>query len=98
MLAKQNYLQKKDLNMYSATPTHLYRKTKVLLKVTITKHCKPLTSRMTPMKRIGFRERDWFRGFTPTLKGFLSSSFKWVCTDNLKSSSTSKRWLIKRKN
>ena len=38
MLAKQNYLQKKDLNMYSATPTHLYRKTKVLLKVTITKH------------------------------------------------------------
>ena len=38
MLAKQNYLQKKDLNMYSATLTYLYRKTKVLLKVTITEH------------------------------------------------------------
>ena len=56
MLAKQNYLQKKDLNMYSATPTHLYRKTKVLLKVTITKHNQTFNIKNDA------HETDWFQG------------------------------------
>lgn len=35
--------------------------------------------------RIGSREKKRARSFMPTLKGFLSSSFKWVCTESRRS-------------
>lgn len=39
--------------------------------------------------RIGFREKNRAKSFLPTLKGFRSSSFKWVCTESRKSFSIS---------
>jgi hypothetical protein len=39
--------------------------------------------------RIGFREKKSAKSFLPTLKGFRSSSFKWVCTESRKSFSIS---------
>lgn len=58
-------------------------------------------------KRIGFRKKKWARSFMPTLKGFLSSSFRCVWTDkrrsfsislhNLSSKCYSKKFLKKRK-
>lgn len=39
--------------------------------------------------RMGLREKKWARSFMPTLKGFLSSSLRWVWTDRRRSFSIS---------
>lgn len=49
----------------------------------------PFMSMNRLKKRIGFRKKKWARSFMPTLKGFLSSSFRCVWTDKRRSFSIS---------
>lgn len=49
----------------------------------------PFMSMNRLKKRIGLRKKKWARSFIPTLKGFLSSSFRCVWTDKRRSFSIS---------